>query len=214
MRDNSFVVLTGLPASGKSTLARGLAAHLDLPVLDKDVILESLYDSLGVGDQTWRHRLSRAADDILFALAADARQAVLVNWWHRDSAPGRLHQLDAHLVEVFCDCPTTLVAERFRTRKRHPGHLDRDLSPEQLHERLAAWASRPGPLGLSGPLRTIDTSRPVDAAALARDIRTLLPTSTPRIRTRKQIPPSSLTSAEPRGAPTEVFGSSSGSDGS
>lgn len=185
---SSFVVLTGLPASGKSTLARGLAAHLDLPVLDKDVILESLYESLGVGDHSWRHRLSRAADDILFALAADAGRAVLVNWWHRDTSPGRLHQLDAHLVEVFCDCPTALVAERFRTRKRHPGHLDQDLTPEQLEERITAWASRPGPLGLGGPVRTIDTSRPVDVGSLAKDIRTLLPTSSPPTRTQKQIP--------------------------
>ncbi|WP_327253592.1 AAA family ATPase [Streptomyces sp. NBC_01244] len=174
MRDNSFVILTGLPASGKSTVARGLAAELDLPVIDKDVILESLYDSLGVGDHAWRHRLSRAADDILFSLAADARRAVLVNWWHRDTAPGRLRQLDAHLIEVFCDCHTTLVAERFRTRKRHPGHLDQNLTTEQLHARVTAWASRPGPLGLGGPVRTLDTSRPVDTGALAGELRALL----------------------------------------
>ncbi|MFZ3498689.1 AAA family ATPase [Streptomyces sp. 5.8] len=174
MRGNSFVILTGLPASGKSTVARGLAAELDLPVIDKDVILESLYDSLGVGDHTWRHRLSRAADDILFALAADAGRGVLVNWWHRDTSPGRLHRLGAHLVEVFCDCHTTLVAERFRTRKRHPGHLDQDLTPAQLHDRVSAWASHPGPLGLGGPVRTVDTSRQVDISALAGEIRVLL----------------------------------------
>ncbi|MFD6892851.1 AAA family ATPase [Streptomyces sp. NPDC059957] len=140
MRDNSFVILTGLPASGKSTVARGRAAELDLPVIDKDVILESLYDSLGVGDHAWRHRLSRAADDILFALAADA----------------------------------ALVAERFRTRKRHPGHLDQDLTLKQIHDRVSAWASHPGPLDLGGPVRTIDTSHQVDINSLAREIRVLL----------------------------------------
>ncbi|MFJ3520398.1 hypothetical protein [Streptomyces sp. NPDC090131] len=64
------------------------------------MILESLYDSLGIGDHAWRCRLSRASDDTLFALAADAGRAVLVNWWHRDTAPARLRQLDAHLVEA------------------------------------------------------------------------------------------------------------------
>ncbi|WSW11263.1 cytidylate kinase family protein (plasmid) [Streptomyces sp. NBC_01005] len=60
------------PGSGKSTLARSLARRLGLPAIDKDVILESLYDSLGVGDHAWRNRLSRASDDIMFASAADA----------------------------------------------------------------------------------------------------------------------------------------------
>ena len=35
-----FVVVSGLPASGKTTLARPLAAALDLPLIDKDEILE------------------------------------------------------------------------------------------------------------------------------------------------------------------------------
>ncbi|MEF9883472.1 AAA family ATPase [Streptomyces sp. P9-A4] len=181
---NAFVVVSGLPASGKSTIAHGLATRLGLPVLDKDVILESLYDSLGVGDHSWRHRLSRAANDVLYALAADAGRAVLVNWWHRDTAPDRLRALGGTLVEVFCACDPALVTERFRTRERHPGHLDHELGPQQLRDRVAAWAARPGPLGL-GPARTpgarplvVDTNRPVDAASLARlahEVRLALP---------------------------------------
>ncbi|MGW6395141.1 AAA family ATPase [Streptomyces sp. NPDC055103] len=167
MTDSAFVVVSGLPAGGKSTLARALAPRLDLPVIDKDVILESLYDSLGIGDQAWRHRLSRAADDALYALAADAGRAVLVNWWHRDTAPARLRALGARLVEVHCACATALAAERFRARERHPGHLDRELSAEQLDERVAAWAAHPGPLGLGGPGVVVDTARPVVGAALA-----------------------------------------------
>ncbi|MEV4427616.1 AAA family ATPase [Streptomyces sp. NPDC049602] len=167
MNDNAFVIVSGLPASGKTTLARGLAAGLGLPLVDKDVILESLYDALGVGDEAWRRRLSRAADDVLYALAADAGRAVLVNWWRPDTAPARLHALGARLVEVHCACDPALVAERFRARRRHPGHLDQDLSPAELAERVTAWTARPGPLGLGdGPL-VVDTTRPVPADTLA-----------------------------------------------
>ena len=41
-----FVVVSGLPASGKSTLSRRLATALSLPMLDKDDILEGLFESL------------------------------------------------------------------------------------------------------------------------------------------------------------------------
>ena len=33
-----LILFRGLPATGKSTLARGLAAHLRAPVLDRDVL--------------------------------------------------------------------------------------------------------------------------------------------------------------------------------
>ncbi|MEU3744323.1 MULTISPECIES: hypothetical protein [Streptomyces] len=138
------------------------------------MILESLCDSLGVGDQAWRHRLSRAGDDILFALAADAGRAVLVNWWHRDTAPARLHHLDAQLVEVSCDCDTELVAERFRTRKRHPGHSDQDLTRKEVSDRVAVWAAHPGPLGPGGHALIIDTAQTVDITALAKEVDALI----------------------------------------
>lgn len=129
MSSVAYVVISGLPGSGKSALARSLAERLSLPLIDKDVILESLYDSLGVGDHAWRSRLSRASDDIMLALAADARRAVLDNWWHHDTAPGRLQSLADLLIEVHCDCDVALAAERFQARTRHRGHLDPQLTP-------------------------------------------------------------------------------------
>ncbi|MFI1095615.1 AAA family ATPase [Streptomyces sp. NPDC020917] len=171
MDGRGFVVVSGLPGSGKSTLARELAGRLRLPVLDKDRILESLYDALGVGDPEWRSRLSRAADDVLFTLAADAGRAVLVNWWHHDTAPARLRSLGGRLIEVFCDCDAALAAERFQARVRHPGHLDPRLTPEQVAQRVdSIRATYPGPLRLGGPLLTVDTTTPADAPGIATRI--------------------------------------------
>jgi predicted kinase len=171
----AFVVVSGLPGSGKSTLARGLAGRLGLPLIEKDAILESLYDSLGIGGHAWRSRLSRASDDIVFTLAADAGRAVLDNWWHHDTAPGRLKDLAGLLIEVHCDCDAALAAERFQARTRHPGHLDPRLTPQQVADRVAAIrASYPGPLDLGGPLLTVDTSRPVDVVEMAEEIARIL----------------------------------------
>ena len=60
-----FIIISGLPGSGKTTLARNLAPALSLPVIDKDQILERLFESKGVGDATWRRALSRESDLIL-----------------------------------------------------------------------------------------------------------------------------------------------------
>ncbi|MCI2418438.1 ATP-binding protein [Saccharopolyspora sp. K220] len=145
--------MSGLPGSGKSTLSTALGDGLAMPVISKDVILEALFDSLGVGDHAWRHRLSRSADEILLAVAASANRAVLDNWWHHDSAPDRLRQLNARLIEVYCDCDVEVACARFRAR------VDRIRK------------TFPGPLRLGGPLFVVDTTSTVDISSLLGEIR-------------------------------------------
>ena len=54
-----FVVISGLPGSGKTTLARRLAQALNLPLIDKDDILE-----LCLSRREWATpRLAAAAHD-------------------------------------------------------------------------------------------------------------------------------------------------------
>src|SRR4051812_45205404 len=179
VRNDTFVIVSGLPGSGKSTLAGALAGELGLPVIGKDAILESLFDSLGVGDEGWRGRLSRAGDEVLLTVAAGTRGAVLDNWWHRDWAADRLPRLGGRLVEVFCDCPVEVAAYRFRRRRRHPGHLDPVLTDEQVAERVAAVrAGFDGPLRLGGPVLTVDTRGPVDVADVGRRLRAIETAST------------------------------------
>lgn len=162
--DNGFfVIVSGLPGSGKSTLASGLAPRLSLPLLDKDVVLRSLFDSISWGTDQERETLSRAGDAAMLALALDNGAGVLVNWWHHDTAPRQLAALGSPLVQVFCDCPAAVAAQRFRTRRRHPGHLDPELSDAQFEARVAHITDTfAGPLQLSAPLVAVDTTGHVD----------------------------------------------------
>src|SRR3954466_7972344 len=56
-----FVVVSGPPASGKSTLAPVLARGLKLPLLAKDTIKDALMSKLAVPDVDASRQLGRAA---------------------------------------------------------------------------------------------------------------------------------------------------------
>ena len=73
-----LVVVSGLAASGKTTVGRLLSERLSLPLIDKDAILEALFDSLGCDSRDQRYRLSRVSDDVLYALAESSRTAAVL----------------------------------------------------------------------------------------------------------------------------------------
>jgi shikimate kinase len=176
------IVVSGLAASGKTVVGRALSRGLSLPLIDKDDILEALFDSMGCEDREQRHRLSRASDEVLFRVAASSRPVVLVNWWNH-TAPDRLRLIADSVVEVFCDCSIEVAAARFAARQRHPGHLDSLRTPEEHAEGIRHLReSYRGPLRLGGSLITVNTERPVDVDALLTDVRaalTLAPQPTP-----------------------------------
>ena len=172
-----FVVVTGLPGSGKTTLGRSLAAALELPFIDKDDILETLFDHVGVASRQDRSRLSRASDAVMESLAAASPGTVLTSFWRREELSDVsgtpttwLRDRPAgSVVEVYCDCPPALAAHRFAGRTRHPGHFDERTTVADLMEPFEALAAL-GPWQL-GPLVRVDTSRPVDVATIADAVR-------------------------------------------
>lgn len=170
-----LIVVSGLAASGKTTVGRLLSERLSLPLIDKDAILEALFDSLGCDDRDQRHRLSRASDEVLYTLAESSGAAVLVNWWNPGSAPPRLRAISSSLVEVYCDCPVEVAAARFAARRRHPGHLDQFRSPEEHEEGIQRMRETyRGPLRLSDPVVTVDTGRPLDDENVVEVVRSAI----------------------------------------
>ena len=142
-----FVVLWGLPASGKSTLARRLAPALGLPVIDKDDFLERLYEAKGTGDAAWRRALSRESDRIFQEAAALSTGALLVSHWRLPGMPansgtptGWLAGLSEHVVDLHCACPPEVAAVRYVRRRRHPGHLDHEATEAEILAGLRRFA--------------------------------------------------------------------------
>jgi len=184
--DEGFVVVSGLPGSGKSTLAQQLSPALGLPLLDKDTILERLFESKGVGDIEWRRSLSRESDCLLQMRAAELRGAVLVSHWHLPGMPSDhgtptdwIYKLAYKVVNVNCECSAEVSAERFVNRKRHAGHLDSKRSRVEILASIRVIASF-GRLDVGSRI-DVDTSQPQIWMSCCERFKAPSPTPAPRI---------------------------------
>jgi predicted kinase len=170
----AIVLVSGAPGAGKTTLAEPLAAALGFALLSKDHIKETLHDAMPgpADDRPWSRKLGGASMELLWALAQRCPQVVLeANFRpHSSYERRRIEQLPGTLVEVHCNCPPAICAQRYARRapQAHPVHVVRALSPDFL-------AEFDGPVGL-GDVIEVDTTQPVDVPALATTVTHLLDT--------------------------------------
>lgn len=165
-----LVVVTGMPSAGKTTVAEALARALGLPLLAKDDIKESLYDTLGAEDVTASARLGTAAFSVIFALArralgSGASVIVEANFFrgdHEDAFAG----LPPHRsVQVHCAAPLPVLLDRYASRARHVGHHDAEKI-EELPARFARGVHEP--LALDGELIRLETTQPLELGGLVQ----------------------------------------------
>ena len=173
-----IVLVTGPPASGKSFVAAHVADRLRLPLIAKDAIKETLFETLGTGDVAWSQRLGRATFALMLRalegqLKAGRPVVVEANLAPDDARPAfqALHErTPLRALELHCTAPEDLLQERYAARagSRHAGHLD-----EQQIAAIASAVSsgRYRPLGLSPELIVVDTTSfdDVDIDALAQE---------------------------------------------
>ncbi len=160
------IVVSGVPGSGKTTLALPLAAEIQAPLLNKDTIHETLFDSLGLADRESSLRVGKASVDLMYALARRTPLVVLDNFWRHSEAP-TLSRIDSLLIQIYCRCPPLLAMERYRSRapSRHRAHFEEEV----IYDSREVWFTEPpGPLDLPGPLVEVNTEHPVELAPLVQ----------------------------------------------
>ncbi|HUY67401.1 MAG TPA: AAA family ATPase [Acidimicrobiales bacterium] len=172
--DVVVVVITGIPASGKTTLATSLSTQLGWPLISKDVVKEALFDVLGTGDLEWSQRLGRAGHVVMYSLAATIPKVILEAHFQRGVAEPEILALNRRIVQIYCRCPVDVAAERYRGRiddpARHAGHLPEHQSDQVIEQWMNAV---PTPLDLpNAVLVEVDTTGPVDLGTAASAIHT------------------------------------------
>ena len=161
-----LIIVTGLPGSGKTSLAIPLAVELGVSLLSKDVIQETLFDHLKPENREASRRLNEASYAVLLEVARVARGAVVEGFWRHKEDTVALSQLCAPLLELYCDCPPRLAMERYRLRAptRHPGHFEEEV----VYDESEVWFKEAAePLHVGRATLRVDTTKPVDIEAVA-----------------------------------------------
>ena len=163
-----YVVVSGPPGSGKTTLATALAPALGLPLIAKDTVKEALMTVLPVPDVATSRMIGTASVAAVLAVAAQSPGAVLESVWHRSRSLAGLARLPGNIVEVFCGCDPAVAAQRYARRAgtRAAGHLDAERRAGELWNDEVAR-----PVAGGWPVIEVDTTAPVELSPLIARIR-------------------------------------------
>lgn len=150
----TVILITGHPATGKTTLAHYLAEALGLPLLYRDGIKEKLADTLGWADDEWSLKLGAATWELLYHLVEALLRGHVSHIVESNFTPAyatpRWQQLMAQyplrLIQVRCESDPIIAAQRHQARKergeRHPIHRY-----ESNTDAYAAYLQQQGPMG-------------------------------------------------------------------
>lgn len=194
-----LILVSGMPASGKSTMAAYLSRALGMPMFSKDAIKERLYDSVGFRSRAEKVQLGVAAMHILYdcarACLSCGQRVILENNFEYTSREG--------LAALLADCPCRVIvvhmtgdlralylrfAARDQSPARHRGHVVNDCYPEppgvrQIHTSISyeAFVQSVASRGMDqppcdAPCIRVDTTEleSVDCGAVAERIRAML----------------------------------------
>ena len=163
-----LVIVSGPPATGKTTLGRKLACALGLFMLGKDDIKEHLGDVLPARSLADSKALGAAAYELLFHLVGDALESdisvLMETPLYREFHDQQVQDLvsRARALCIHCYAPQEVAATRFRQRydrgERHLVHFDAEQPFITGAVSDAEWDRRACPLDLSIPTLVLDTA--------------------------------------------------------
>lgn len=178
-----LIIVSGAPATGKSTLATHLSARLGLILLSRDEIKEAIMDVIPAHDVEQSRLAGSASFEVMYRVLgrvlSSSDGAVLDSTFRRGFSEESLRPFVSACaaVQVHCiaDLPAMMgrFAARIESGSRHPGHHF-----ASRNEEISVQVARGDydPLDLEIPLIRIDSSAPgeIDFASVVRRVGTVL----------------------------------------
>ncbi len=141
------ILVTGIPAAGKSTMAEVISKKLNLPVISKDIIKELLFDNVGFQSRAEKVNLGIASMEIMYYAAGQLMKAgqsfILENNFEYSSAYGIKNLIEKYQYSALTITLTgdySVIYQRFLEREsspdRHRGHIVNDCYPEKKENNL------------------------------------------------------------------------------
>jgi predicted kinase len=165
-----LIIISGPPGAGKTTLARWLSQELHLPLIYRDGLKETLFDSLGWSDREWSRRLGRASYDLLHYVLEThigfGHSCIVESNFDATFANARFQELRQKYIfepfQIHCVAdPDVLVRrcnERVLSGRRHPGHVDQLIETTIIADISKEDIIANGRLDIGGTYVALDTS--------------------------------------------------------
>lgn len=143
----AIIVLTGMPATGKSTVCRALTREFGFPIVEKDAIKEQLFDTLGFSCYAEKRALDHAANAVVIHMVErilEAGGSAIVDN-NFDTESGRkfsalLERYAPRCACVFLRGDLDVLHERYTKRdnshQRHLGHVLQEHYPPREGDSL------------------------------------------------------------------------------
>lgn len=161
----NLILITGVPASGKTALTIALSKRLGCPAFIKDVVKEELFNTLGCDNRKRSRELGVAAMEIIFAQTEfclnNGLSCIIENTfkpeYHNDRIEKIKESTGCKIIQILCKGDGEILFERYKKRApfRHKGHCDLETLEEF---KPVIMNGRAEPLNCGGKLYEFDTT--------------------------------------------------------
>lgn len=167
MKNQILIIISGLPCTGKTNLAQKIADKFQFPLISKDYIKESLFDSLGHSDREFSKKIGAASYKLLYGLVEEllSRNVSAITEtnfkakFDNEIFKKIIQKYNVKPFQIVCKTNGEVLFKRFQSRsesiERHPGHVD-NQNYEEFGKMLKSGEYTP--LDIGGKLLEVDTT--------------------------------------------------------